>query len=119
VSYTKKKKFNLLRDYKTCKTTGEKAILLDNLFKQSKQNEIRKKTRIKERYDNATCLSCGTDDLDILMLSDEMWRKINPEIAGWLCLNCVEKRLGRPLHARDLKTFEYKQKSLAILKKAL
>lgn len=38
---------------------------------------------------------------EIFQLTDRVWRRANPLIVGILCLDCVEKRLGRLLHATD------------------
>lgn len=35
------------------------------------------------------------------MLQDDLWKQINPQIIGMLCLACVEKRLKRPLVKED------------------
>lgn len=34
-------------------------------------------------------------------LLDELWARVNPAIEGMLCLECVEKRLGRQLTPDD------------------
>lgn len=46
------------------------------------------------------CLDCGIDTSIIdhyYMLSDELWRSVNPGNDGMLCLWCLESRLNRPL----------------------
>jgi hypothetical protein len=40
------------------------------------------------------------------MLYDSLWRSISPE-NPWLCFECTEKRLGRPLTQADLTPCPY------------
>jgi hypothetical protein len=53
------------------------------------------------------CLDCGLDTIesgDYYMLRDAVWLEGNPAEAGMLCLECVEKRLGRLLTPWDFST---------------
>ena len=36
------------------------------------------------------------------MLKDDIWFKIHPQKNGMLCMNCAEKKLGRPLQRDDI-----------------
>ncbi len=50
------------------------------------------------------CLDCGKDtdkSEEYYMLWYRIWRSINYKIDGMLCLDCVEKRLGRELVGED------------------
>lgn len=50
------------------------------------------------------CLDCEVDTGAIheyYMLKHEIWGRVNPALKGMLCLDCVEKRLGRPLFPVD------------------
>ena len=50
------------------------------------------------------CLGCGVDTFKInhyYMVKHDIWRMVNPEIKGMLCIPCLEKRLGRELVAAD------------------
>lgn len=49
------------------------------------------------------CPYCGEMDQDVFMLHDDVWASLGlPEDAGWFCLQCIEKRLGRPVAQADL-----------------
>jgi hypothetical protein len=50
------------------------------------------------------CLDCKKDTFiseEYYMLWHRIWRRINYKIDGMICLDCAEKRLGRPLHRDD------------------
>lgn len=50
------------------------------------------------------CLDCDIDTGDIneyYMVHDKLWRRINPQIDGMLCVTCTETRLGRVLNHED------------------
>jgi hypothetical protein len=47
------------------------------------------------------CKWCGRR-ADCYRVSDELWRTYGPPAQGWLCLECFEDRLGRPLSRDDL-----------------
>jgi hypothetical protein len=54
------------------------------------------------------CMDCAKDTdsaQEFYALRDDLWRMIvrRPRRGGMLCLNCVERRLGRPLHRLDFK----------------
>ena len=54
------------------------------------------------------CHNCSKDCLknkriDYYMLNDDIWKSIHPNIAGMLCMDCVEKKLGRLLTKEDIK----------------
>ena len=80
-----------LADYPKCETDEERLKLLETLYKNQHANKIRKE-KIRERYDKATCLECGTNNLEIIVLKDDVWKQINPDIGGWVCLKCMEKK---------------------------
>jgi len=50
------------------------------------------------------CIDCKIDTGKIgehYMLKDDIWFSIHPSKNGMLCLNCLEKRLHRPLTIND------------------
>jgi hypothetical protein len=54
--------------------------------------------------DKCICMDCDTNTMDIdeyYMLKFEVWFSIVPEDNGMLCIECVEKRLGRQLTSND------------------
>jgi len=99
--YLKKQRVSI-SEYSNCLTVADKAKLLDRLFAQKKRNEIRS-ARVKDRYASVRCKYCKTENLEVIVLKDEIWKRINPDIEGWICLRCMEEILGRPLYATDLK----------------
>jgi len=49
-----------------------------------------------------TCLDCAACTLclgEYYMVTDQVWSSVADR--GMLCIGCLEKRLGRMLHARD------------------
>jgi hypothetical protein len=40
--------------------------------------------------------------VEIIMLKDEVWEEINPAKRGWVCVSCMEDKLGREIKAKDL-----------------
>jgi hypothetical protein len=55
------------------------------------------------------CDDCGVPKPAGPMLYDSLWRTISPE-NPWLCFDCTEKRLGRPLTQADLKPCRYNRR---------
>jgi hypothetical protein len=52
------------------------------------------------------CMDCDVDTLankQYYMLKERLWKRINPQLTGMLCLKCAEQRLGRALTRRDFK----------------
>jgi len=50
------------------------------------------------------CADCDVDTYvneQFYMLHDELWAQVAADVDTMLCLDCFEKRLGRPLHAVD------------------
>lgn len=50
------------------------------------------------------CLDCrrNTHKLnEYYMVTDKVWRRVNPEDKGMLCIKCLETRLGRQLIYKD------------------
>lgn len=50
------------------------------------------------------CMDCNedTDDLnEYYIVSDEIWQQAVPENKGKLCIECLEKRIGRKLNSKD------------------
>jgi hypothetical protein len=41
------------------------------------------------------------------MLKDDVWEKINPEKNGWVCVGCMEEKLGRVITTKDLDLVRY------------
>ncbi|WP_234795582.1 hypothetical protein [Mycobacteroides saopaulense] len=56
-----------------------------------------------------SCMDCGvdTDNIDgqghdeYYMIHDDLWLSINLDRSGYLCIACVEERLGRHLTPAD------------------
>jgi hypothetical protein len=49
------------------------------------------------------CPDCGVIRHEVFMLHDDVWASTGlAHDAGWFCLRCVEKRLGRPVVDADL-----------------
>lgn len=48
-----------------------------------------------------TCDDCG-ELSDSPMYKDEVWLSVFPSKRGYLCVDCFEKRLGRPITRHDL-----------------
>jgi hypothetical protein len=49
-------------------------------------------------------MDCAVDTMgrdEYYMLTDPIWRSVNPLSIGMLCLKCAEDRLGRKLHRGD------------------
>lgn len=65
-----------------------------------------KKQNKKSQKIDSCCHSCGKNCFlnpkDYYMLKDEVWREIHPKIAGMLCMDCVEIKLGRPINQNDI-----------------
>lgn len=55
---------------------------------------------------NWICLDCGIDCSKHLknyyMLKHDVWKRINPQINGMLCVGCCENRLRRNFIADDI-----------------
>jgi hypothetical protein len=49
----------------------------------------------------AACRDCGRADPEYYMLKRNLWLQAVPTGRGCLCLECLAKRLGRPLIAED------------------
>lgn len=50
------------------------------------------------------CLDCTVDVYKtdgVYMLKDTVWSQIHNSPKGFLCIDCAEKRLGRPLNKED------------------
>lgn len=50
------------------------------------------------------CSDCGIDTREIdeyYMVHFELWEQVIPERNGFLCIGCLEERLGRELNAED------------------
>jgi hypothetical protein len=72
--------------------------------------EVRKQwARAKEVTDASNierrlCMDCRSDTFaseEYYMLRDGLWRSINADVDGMLCLACAERRLRRGLMSRD------------------
>ena len=48
-----------------------------------------------------SCAECGRDALDSYMVYDFVWLLVMPSKHGLLHLECLERRLGRPLTLAD------------------
>jgi hypothetical protein len=98
--------------YPKCRNNAERLKLIQDLFKEYKQFEIRKK-EIRKRYSETSCIYCGDDDLHLIMLHDNIWKQVNPDIKGWVCIPCMEKKLKRSLTVYDVRTVnKYKDLNL-------
>lgn len=50
------------------------------------------------------CMDCDVDTNEIreyFMVDDHLWAENVPEYHGFLCIGCLESRVGRTLDARD------------------
>jgi hypothetical protein len=57
-------------------------------------------------YGKAECTF--TDDQELYMVTDEVWRMIGLEgMGGCLCIGCLEKRIGRRLKPSDFPDHEF------------
>ena len=55
-------------------------------------------------YPEKYCLDCGKNTFkaeEYYMIHNHLWRRANPKVRGMLCLDCLEKRLGRELRPAD------------------
>lgn len=52
------------------------------------------------RARRAAC-RCKRPDPEFYMLRRDLWLQAVPDGAGYLCLSCLENRLGRPMVAAD------------------
>jgi len=53
---------------------------------------------------NWNCLDCKIHTHligEYYMLKHDLWKIVNPDYHGMLCISCVEERLGRKLKKRD------------------
>ena len=60
------------------------------------------KTAANDRYEPHVCEQCNAEWPDMIMLKEDVWLSI-AEKEDFLCKDCIEKRLGRPLTGWDLK----------------
>jgi hypothetical protein len=54
---------------------------------------------------NWDCMQCGKstkNDIDYYMLTDKTWLQAAPSKRGKLCLDCVQKKLGRSIVKEDV-----------------
>jgi hypothetical protein len=93
-------------------------LSLENIYKKIfmkiKLSELRQivKAIIKEETDipqeeieRFTCEDCGTYDYDMYMVNDDIWSKYGNE-SNTLCMNCLEKRMGRKLTKDDFSQYK-------------
>lgn len=70
---------------------------------------------------SSICLDCGLDTSKVFgqyyMIHDDLWLKAVPDVDGQLCLDCLSKRLGRPLKDEDfaITPVEMEKRMLAFL----
>jgi hypothetical protein len=82
------------------------------------------------------CRGCGTERVETPMLKDELWKLVSPakEVEVYkqqiyaehgvaardvLCLDCVEKRLGRTVYCEDLNSSLWSDCIKAFVKREL
>jgi hypothetical protein len=83
---------------------GEKEVLEEQL--ELLRTQIRQKTHEIRRtggFRVIVCDGCGDRDLVLVQLRDELWRQLCKFPKELLCLECMEKRLGRLIVRTDLK----------------
>jgi hypothetical protein len=54
--------------------------------------------------DRFICMDCGIDTNEIreyFMVEDHLWKQNVPEYHGFLCIGCLESRIGRKLDKND------------------
>ena len=52
------------------------------------------------------CKDCSTEifvDVNMVMVKDNLWKKICDSFEDAICDKCMEKRLGRPITEKDFK----------------
>jgi hypothetical protein len=67
--------------------------------------------RTAREWDRAPCKDCGQRTIgtrkapgEWYMVHDELWAQAGMEpLGGWLCVGCLERRLGRRLASADFK----------------
>jgi hypothetical protein len=59
----------------------------------------------KCEHSKKECDSCGNDRMELIMVKDELWSDISKEEGenAWLCRECMERNLGRPIVLDDLR----------------
>lgn len=58
------------------------------------------------------CINCDINTSEIneyYMIEDHLWKKVNPNITGMLCIGCVENKLGRKLNSADFTPYPINQ----------
>ena len=67
---------------------------------------IKEETDIpQEEIERFTCEDCGTYDYDMYMVNDDIWSEYGNE-SNTLCMNCLEKRIGRKLTKDDFSQYK-------------
>ena len=69
-------------------------------------------TRRRRRRADAPCHDCGTGTLSVepgvpteyYVVHDHVWEAARAPAVGYLCIGCLETRLGRQLHRGDFTT---------------
>ena len=56
----------------------------------------------RSRYCRGCGKNCMENPKDYYMLKDDIWFKINGQISGMLCMDCVEGRLGHKLRSEEI-----------------
>lgn len=62
--------------------------------------------------DEFICIECNINTSDIqeyYMIQDYLWKQVNPQINGMLCIGCVETKLGRTLISTDFPSYPVNQ----------
>ena len=62
------------------------------------------------------CVNCGEPDAFII-LTDEVWTSVSVHKRDFLCLQCIEKELGREITSSDLKNVPINYTNITILKR--
>lgn len=55
------------------------------------------------RWMTACCDGCGERDPVMVIIHDSLWAAIAKHRKEFLCLQCMEQRLGRPITPNDLR----------------
>ncbi len=58
------------------------------------------------------CLICTLSNDEMYQLHDEVWLQAHNSFEGFLCVTCIETRLGRRLNRNDFQDVELNRNSI-------
>src|SRR5262245_28357204 len=87
------------------KQKGNKQSALENAQYWFNRLTLTQREEFREWVEDVLCRDCGVNTdfhgEHYYALDDDLWRQVTPDNARFLCLDCLERRLGRPLAAND------------------